>query len=405
MKTVGEHIEASLQAVGPQPPLEVGLPDAVGCILAEDVLAPFDLPFTDVAALDGYAVHAADLQDPGPDGTVELKVLCTVLAGSAEHVRLVRGAAVAIASGAPLPKGADTVIPVEDTDRGVVNVQIRSRARVGDNIKPRAADVRAGSVVLARGERVGARQVALLAGVGRVRVAVHPRPRVVIVSIGDELVEPGGKAVPGKVFDANVHALATAAQDAGATTFRVSAVPDERGSLMDLLRDQLVRADLVITTGGLSYGEGDTVKDVLAPLGTVRFDNVAISPGRQLGVGTLGDGVALFALPGDPVAAQVAFEVFVRPALRKMAGRQELFRRSVQATVARGWTSPAGRVEFARVALTGDPAHGYTAELQGEPQALLLSALARSNAFAVVPEAITQVRAGDKLHCLVLEDD
>lgn len=405
MRTVSEHIEASLQAVGPQPPLEVGLPDAAGCILAEDVLAPFDLPFTDVAALDGYAVHAADLQEPGPDGTVELKVLCTVLAGSAEHVRLVRGAAVAIASGAPLPKGADTVIPVEDTDRGVVSVQIRSRARVGDNLKLRAADVRAGSVVLARGERVGARQVALLAGVGRVRVAVHPRPRVVIVSIGDELVEPGGKVVPGKVFDANVHALATAAQDAGATTFRVAAVPDERGSLMDLLRDQLVRADLVITTGGLSYGEGDTVKDVLAPLGTVRFDNVAISPGRQLGVGTLGDGVALFALPGDPVAAQVAFEVFVRPALRKMAGRQELFRRSVQATVSHGWTSPAGRVEFARVSLTGDPVHGYTAELQGEPQALLLSTLARSNAFAVVPEAITQVRAGDKLHCLVLEDD
>lgn len=403
MKSVADLIGASLEVCAPQPPLDVALPEAVGCILAEDVVAPFDLPFADSAGLDGFAVRAEDVAGASSATPVELKVLSTVLAGSVEHVRLVRGGAVAIASGAPMPAGANAVVPVEATDRGQVRVQVKAAVRAGENVRPRAQDVEAGSVVLAAGERVGGRQVALLAGVGRLRVSVHPRPRVVIVSIGDELMEPGRPAVPGKVFDANVHALSTAARDAGAETFRVSAVPDERGNLMDLLRDQLVRADLVVTTGGLSYGEGDTVKDVLSPLGTVRFDFVAMDPCRQIGIGTIGE-TALFALPGDPVAAQIAFEVFVRPALRKMAGWAELYRPTVTGRVTRGWNSPAGKMEFVRVRLTGDPTAGYLAEPQGEPGACLISALARSNALAVVPESKTVVRAGDRLPCFVLDD-
>jgi molybdopterin molybdotransferase len=403
VRSVQDHLAACLAAVGPLPPLEVVLPDAVGCILAEDVVAAGDLPVADLAALDGYAVRSADVVDARPQEPVTLRVTDELRAGQVDQLRLVPRAAVRIASGAPLPLDADAVVPVEQTDFGRAEVAVRSAVASGENVRRRAEDLRAGEVVLPAGERVGARQVALLAAVGRGRVSVHPRPRVVIVSVGDELVEPGRPALPGQVFDANGHALATAVQDAGASTFRVAAVPDERRALRETLEDQLVRADLVITTGGLSYGANDTVKEVLAPLGTVRFDNVAMWPGRQLGVGHIGDGTPIFCLPGDPVAVQVAYETFVRPALRTMAGYADLYRQSVPAAVTAGWYSPYGRREFVRVHVTGAPTEGYRAEPVGAPASLLLSALARANAFAVVPEEVTDVAAGDRLHCLLLD--
>lgn len=406
MRSVQEHLAACLAAVGQLPPLEVVLPDAVGCILAEDVVAAGDLPVADLAATDGYAVRSADVAQARPQAPVTLRVTDEVRAGEVDRLRLVAGAAVRIASGAPVPYDADAVVPVEQTDFGSAAVAVRTAVAAGENVRRQAEDLRAGEVVLAAGERVGARQVALIAAAGRGRVMVHPRPRVVIVSVGDEIVEPGRPAQPGQVFDANGHALATAVQDAGGRTYRVAAVPDERRRLRETLEDQLVRADLILTTGGLSYGANDTVKEVLAPIGTVRFDNVAIWPGRQFGVGHLGpegEGTPIFALPGDPVAVQVAFETFVRPALRAMAGYAELYRPSVPAAVTSGWYSPAGRREFVRVQVTGSPEQGYQAELTGPPASLLLSALARSNAFAVVPEDVTDVRAGDRLHCLLLD--
>lgn len=403
MRTVQEHLTACLAAVGPQDPLEVVLADAVGCVLAEDVLATRDLPLADVAALDGYAVRSTDISQATPSTPVTLHVLDEIRAGTIERTHLPAGASVRIASGAPLPVEADAVVPVEQTDRGMAKVTVRTAAVAGENVNRRAQDVRGGEVVLPAGERVGARQVALLAAVGRGRVTVHPRPRVVIVSVGDELVEPGQQASGGQVYDANGHALAAAVQDAGAATYRVAAVPDQRGPLRETLEDQLVRADLIITTGGLSYGSNDTVKEVLAPLGTVRFDNVAMWPGRQLGLGSIGEGTPIFALPGDPVAAQVCYEVFVRPAVLSMAGYTDLYRQSVTATVERGWYSPAGRREFVRVTLTGAPADGYRAVPNGTTGTLLLSALARSNALAVVPEDVTEVRAGSRLSCLVLD--
>ncbi|MPV38635.1 molybdopterin molybdotransferase MoeA [Georgenia subflava] len=404
MRSVQEHLAACLAAVGPLPPLEVVLPDAVGCVLAEDVLATGDLPVADLAAIDGYAVRAADVADAGPSAPTTLRVIDELRAGAVDPIHLVPHTAVRIASGAPLPVEADAVVPVEQTDFGSAQVAVRTAVAAGENVRRRAEDLRHGEIVLPAGERVGARQIALLAGVGRGRVSVHPRPRVVIVSVGDELVEPGRAAAPGQVYDANGHALATAVQDAGGATYRVAAVPDTRAELRETLEDQLVRADLVLTTGGLSYGANDTVKEVLGPLGTVRFDNVAMWPGRQLGVGHVGDGTPIFALPGDPVAVQVAFETFVRPALRAMAGYGQLYRDSVPAAVTTGWYSPAGRREFVRVQVTGSPSGGYRAEPMGSPASLLLSALARSNAFGVVPEDVTDVRAGDRLHCLLLDD-
>ena len=408
MRSVADFYQDCIAAVDQQPPLDVQLADAVSCVLAEDVRAPFNLPVADLAACDGYAVRASDCSRAALDAPVTLPVTEEIRAGVVDPAALVPGTAIRIASGAPVPAGADAVVALEFTDHGVAEVGVRSAPAVGENIRRRAEDVAEGQVVLRSGARVGARQVALLAGVGRSRVLVHPRPRVVVLSIGDELVEPGRTARPGTVFDANGHALSTAITDAGAQTFRVAAVPDERAKLRETIEDQLVRADLILTTGGISYGSGDTVREVLGTLGTVRFDNVAAWPGHIMGVGTVGGedgrpGTPIVCLPGDPVSAQVCFEVFVRPALRHMQGWTAVNRPVVRAAIDRSWYSPRGRREFVRVRLTGSPRSGYNAAVMGTPASLLLSALADSNALAVVPEDVTTVRAGDTLQCLVLE--
>ena len=402
MRSVAEHLAACLDIAQAAAPLDVVLLDAVGCVLAEDVVAQLDLPAVDMAGLDGYAVAVDDLAGVFPGRPVRLDVVDDVRAGDVRPIHLVRGSAVIIDSGAPMPQGADAVVPWTATDRGTSRVEVRARVESGANVRRRGEDVTAGTTVLPKGSRISARQIALLAGLGRHRVNVHPAPRVVIISIGNELVEPGRPRETGQVFDANGHALACAVTDAGGRAFRVAAVPDELGALRETIEDQLVRADVLITTGGLSVGQGDTVKDVLAPLGSVRFDAVAMSPGRQLGVGTV-EGTPIFCLPGDPVSAQIAFETFVRPVLRQIAGWSALHRSSLPATVSAGWRSPASKREFVPVHLTGSPTRGYRASPVAAPGTTPLLGLARANAIAVVPEDTRTVVAGDRLHCLLLD--
>ena len=378
--------------MGQLPPLTVSLPDAVGCVLAEDVRAPSDHPVTDLAGCDGYALSA----ETSRAGSA--RVMDVVRAGAVEQMRLVPGSVVRIDSGAPMPMGADAVVPLENTDQGEAVVTIHQAVAAGENVRARAFEARSGETVLARGTRVGARQIALVAGLGRGRILVHPKPRVVIVSVGAELTEPGRPAAAGQVFDANGHALATCVFDAGGVALRVGAVSDQVGELREALEDQLVRADLVITTGGLS--QGDTVRDVVAGMGDVRFDNVAIAPGRRFGVGHVNDGeTPIFCLPGDPLAVQVAYETFVRPALLTMAGYAELYRPSVRARAAEAWQSPIDEREFVPAVLTGTPTGGY----ECQPSASSLVGLAEANALAVVPEGIAAVNAGDLLDCLILD--
>lgn len=402
MRTVAEHLAACLEIARPAPPLDVVLLDAVGCVLTEDVVADLDLPALDLADLDGYAVVGADLSGASGATPVTLEVRDAVRAGDMRPTRLVPGTAMLVDSGAPLPLGADAVVPWMDTDRGRIRVRVEAAVRAGENVRRRAADVAAGTTVLPQGARVSARHVALLAGIGRSRVNVRPAPRVVIIPVGDELVEPGQSRDPGDVFDANGHAMASAVADAGGRAFRVAAVPDEPSVLAETVEDQLVRADVLITTGGLSIGRGDAVEDVLTPLGPVRFDAVAMTPGRRLGVGTV-ESTPIFCLPGDPVSAQIAFETFVRPAVRQIAGRRELHRSCLPASISTGWHSPPEKREFVPVRLTGSPSRGYTAEPTSPPGTTRLLGLARANAIAIVLETTCTVVAGDVLRCLLLD--
>ena len=429
MRSVSEHLAAVLAAARPVAQLDVVLGDAAGCILAEDVTVGADVPPWPVAACDGYALRAEDAA--APEG---LPVLHDVPVTARERLRLVTGTAVLVAAGAPLPLEADAVVPLERTDRGRARVVVRGAVTRGDHVRRPGEDAAVGAVVLEQGTRLSSRHLAVAATVGRARLRVHPTPRVVVVAVGDELVEPGRGAGPGRTVDANGPALVAAVRDAGAHAVRVGPVPDDRAGLREVLADQLVRADLILVTGGLSAGPWDTVTDVLAPSGTVRFDEVAMSPGRRHGFGVVaatgpdepdpdwgavvrppapeapseGDdddvaGVPVIALPGHPAAALVAFEVFVRPALLAMGGHTELFRPSLRASAAQGWRSPAGRRQFVPVRLAGAPTSGYVATPVGDPDRPALADLAGADALAVVAEAATEVAAGDVLGCLVLD--
>ncbi|MCW2665122.1 MAG: molybdopterin molybdochelatase [Frankiales bacterium] len=396
---VDEHLADILSVVGPLSPLDLGLLDAHGCVLAEDVVAPGPLPSFDNSGMDGYAVRAADVTRPG---TV-LPVVGDVAAGPASPLRVQPGLCVRIMTGAAMPAGADTVVPVEHTDGGVASVRIDRVPVVGAYVRRVGEDVQAGELVLEKGSYLGAAQVGLAAGVGRSRVLVRPRPRVVVVSTGSELVEPGTPLGPGRIPDSNSLALTAAALEAGAIAYRVGIVPDDPRKLLDTLEDQLVRADVLVTSGGVSVGAYDVVKEVLSRLGTVRFSKVAMQPGMPQGFGTIGpDSTPVFGLPGNPVSALVSFEVFVRPALRRMLGAEPLSRPQVAARTTEELRSPKGKRTFVRVRLdVRDKTYAVT-PVSGAGSHLL-AGMARANALAIVPEDVERVNKGEQVQVMLLE--
>jgi molybdopterin molybdotransferase len=291
-------------------------------------------------------------------------------------------------------------------------VTLRGGVEAGAGVRPRGWDAAVGEPVLAAGARLGARHLALAAAMGHSRLWVRPAPRVVVVTVGDELVEAGRTLRGGRVHDAVGHALVAASRAAGANAVRVGPVGDDRAGLRETLADQMVRADLVVVAGGLSAGPWDTVADVLGQLGQFRLDGVAMSPGGRQGFGTLGEAggaqddaphALVAALPGHPVSALLSFEMVVRPAIRQMAGYTELARPSIRATAAFGWASPAGATQLVPCSAVGSPDEGYVVTALDEPGRVSLSALARANVLAVVGEEVTAVLPGDAVTCLVLE--
>ena len=401
MISVDEHLARVLSVVQPLAALELGLLDAQGCYLDEDVVAQAPLPGFDNSAMDGYAVRTADLA--GRPLPVVLPVVGDVAAGPASDLRVQPGLCVRIMTGAAMPEGADAVVPLEMTDGGTDAVRIDRAVDPGAYVRRAGEDVAAGETVLARRTCLGSAQIGLAAAAGRSRVLVRPRPRVVVVSTGSELVEPGQPLGPGQVADANSLALTAAAIDAGAQAYRVGIVPDEPRTLLGTLEDQLVRADVLITSGGVSVGAYDVVKEVLSAIGTVQFDKVAMQPGMPQGFGTIGpDSTPVFGLPGNPVSALVSFEVFVRPALRRMLGAEPLERPRVSAVATEALSSVKGKRSFLRVHLAVRKGSYVVTPVSGSGSHLL-AGMARANALAVVPEEVEHVAAGEAVTVMLLE--
>jgi molybdopterin molybdotransferase len=334
---------------------------------------------------------------------VVLPVVGDIAAGSVTPYTVQPGLCVRIMTGAPVPPGADAIVPLEWTDGGIAQVSIRQAAQPGAHIRTAGEDVPPGTTVLSAGMHLGAQQVGLLAAVGRERVSVRPRPRVVVLSTGSELVDPGQALTTGKIPDANSTLLTAAALEAGAIAFRVGIVPDDPRVLIDTLEDQLIRADLVVTSGGVSVGAYDVVKEALGRIGEVKFERVAMQPGMPQGFGLIGpDKTPFFGLPGNPVSAYVSFEVFVRPALRRMLGVEPLHRPTVRARLTAPVSSPPGKRTYARAWVAVERGE-YVVNPVGRSGSHLIASLAGSNALVVVPESTTTLEKGAVVTTMLLE--
>jgi molybdopterin molybdotransferase len=412
MRSVEEHLSVILSRLRPLPPFEQHLLDAHGHYLAEDVEATRDLPSFDNSAMDGYAVRLVDVLGADQAAPAILAVEQELPAGAApSEIELAPGTCARIMTGAPVPPGADAIVPVEWTDAGATgdgSVRIHQAPSLGMHVRSKGEDVRAGQVVLTAGAQLGARQIGLLAGIGRDLVLVRPTPRVVVISTGAELVEPGTEPAPGQIHDSNSYTLATAAREAGAEVYRVGMVPDEGKVLLDTIEDQLIRADLVITSGGVSMGAYEVVKETLGRLGTVEFTKVAMQPGMPQGFGVIGpDETPIFTLPGNPVSAFVSFEVFVKPALRALQGLGQLDEEPESALAAEAFGSPEGRRQFLRGRLVKHPEGGEDSvirvALASGSGSHLMGGLAHADCLIVVPEDVTRVEIGEPVRILRLE--
>jgi len=401
--SVDDYRAGVLSGIRVLAPLELPLSSALGCVLAKDVAAPWPLPSFDNSSMDGYAVLAADIASASPDAPVELTVIDDVPAGFRATETVRPGTAVRIMTGAPMPEGADAVVPVERTDGGTSTVMVSQGVDIGAYIRHAAEDVVAGEVVLPQGTLIGARQIAILAAVGCGLVFVHPRPRIAVISTGSELVEPGLPLRHGLISDSNSYLLVAACKEAGADAYRVGPIVDEDAAFLAAVEDQLHRCDLILTSGGVSMGAYDTVKAVLSTLGTVDFMKVAMNPGMPQGHGFVGEEeVPIITLPGNPVSSYVSFENFVRPVIRRMRGLARLQRPEVEAVCAEPMTSPAGKRQFARARFLPSGAVVPSGQGQGSH---VLGGLAGADALIVVAEDVTSIAAGDTVTVIDLRQD
>jgi molybdopterin molybdotransferase len=396
VRTVEEHQAAVAVLLPLLPEEDVALADAHGRVLARDVAARVALPGFDNSAMDGYAARWAEVA-PAADGPVRLPVAEDIPAGRTDVVPLAPGTVHRIMTGAPLPPGADVVIPVELTDAGTDVVEIRDVLPAGSHLRRTGEDIAAGDVALVAGSPLGAAQLGLAAAVGLTRLPVRRRPRVLVLSTGSELVAPGQPLAPGQIYESNSALLAAAVEEAGGQARRLHFVPDDVDQFLSTVRSEVATADLLITSGGVSAGAYEVVKDAFASLRTVEFTKVAMQPGGPQGAGTV-DGVPVVTLPGNPVSSFVSFEVFVRPALRRALGYASPDRLRAPAHLAGPLRSPAGKRQFLRGRYDG----GRVSQVGG-PGSHLVAHLARANCLVVVPEDVTELPAGAEVDVVLIE--
>lgn len=394
MLTVKEALERILAGVEAMPMERVPLHQALGRVLARDLTARLTLPPWDNSAMDGFAVRFADVAGSSASSPVVLPVVGTVGAGDMPEGSLQPGEAMRIMTGAPVPAGADTIVPIEHTDggeSGQVSVLVAPE-KAGAHIRRMGEDVRQGQTVLEAGVELTPPRIALAAAVGMGWLDVHARPRVAILATGNELVEPGVTPAPGQIVSSNSYSMISMVQEAGAEPLYLGIARDDPEDLLERMRGGL-HADVLLTSGGVSVGDFDYVKQVYERLGVeMNFWKVKMKPGKPLAFGHI-QGKPVIGLPGNPTATVVGFEQFVRPLLRRMAGHARLGRPQLRARLLGGYAKKDERLHFHRVTLHFDE-EGWVAESAGGQGSAMLHSMARADGLAVIPAEVNALEDG-----------
>ena len=405
MLDVEEALKRIMTFFVPLPAVDVPLLDALGQVLAVPLVAPINIPPLDNSAMDGYALRAADISQAGGKSPVDLRVIGHIPAGTVSDQTVEPGTALRIMTGAPIPGGADTVVAFEDTDEverrdaggSMEEVGVRLAAETGENIRPAGEDVQQGSVVLESGTVLRASELGVAASLGMDTVPVIRRPVVAVLATGDELLEPGEAHQPGKIYNSNNYSVAASVSAFGGVPRVIGVARDTEASVEEALALAL-DADMVITTAGVSKGDYDFVKDVLAKRGEIALWSVRMRPAKPLAFGALdapdGRRVPHLGLPGNPVSALVAFEQFARPAIRKMMGKELTPRPTVQAILDDPLNNYDGRRVYARVVVYLENG-GYRARLTGNQSSGVLTSMARANGLAICPDDRSRLEAGE----------
>lgn len=418
MLPVEDALERILGLCEPLPAETRQIDEAVGQVLAEAIVAPFDIPPHDNTAMDGYAVQSASTAGAAEDAPVRLRVIGELAAGYLYDGSVGAGEAVRIMTGAPMPDGADTIVPFEETDEeglrapgqaneAISDVGILKAAAVGNNIRRRGEDVRRGAHVLAEGAVLRGPEVAVLASLGVSEVRVVRRPRVAILSTGDELLSPGQPPAPGKIYDSNSSGLSALVQQYGGVPQRAGIASDTIEALTAAIQRALADADLLITSAGVSRGDFDVVKEVLVREGAIDFWTVRMKPGKPLAFGRFsapdGRRVPHIGLPGNPVSSLLAFELFGRPAIEQLMGREPQARPVVRAIAEDDIVNTDARRVYARATLQLDDEGRWHARLTGPQGSGVLTSMALANGYAVCPEDAERVRAGEECDVIMVD--
>ncbi|HEY8517587.1 MAG TPA: gephyrin-like molybdotransferase Glp [Candidatus Binatia bacterium] len=400
MVSVADAIEAVMSAVVPTPAEEVPVAEAGGRVLAQEVTAPLDIPPFENSQMDGFAVRSEDLVGASPSTPVGLHVIGTVPAGRAAQVAVGRGEALRIMTGAPLPQGADAVVKVEDTRVEGSLVEIRHAPARGEFVRPAGEDVRAGETVLRPGRALRAADVGLIASIGLPTVRVRTRPRVAILATGDELVPLGGTLGPGQIYNSNAYALAAAVREVGGTPTILGIVPDEPDAMRAAFAS-CASFDVILSTGGVSVGDFDFVKQIMDELGLERrFWQVAQKPGKPLTFAAQ-DGRLYFGLPGNPVSSLVCFTLYVAPALRRAMGLDAVFAPSVEVEMARSVRTARSLTELVRCTLEWRE-NGMLATPTGTQSSGVLRSLSLADCLVISPPGQEELAVGARPQALLL---
>ena len=407
MLSVEQALEQILQSFNPLEPERVPILEALGRILAEDVHADVDIPPYSNSSMDGYAVLAADTIGATSEAPARLRVIDELAAGYVTETEVASGRTIRIMTGAPIPPGADGVVKVEDTETTQARdwVKIFVEVPKANYIRPAGEDVRRGELVLPQGSLIRPQETGMLATLGRKEVSVVRRPRVAILATGDEVIAIDAPLTPGKIRDANSYSNAAQVVKCGGLPILLGIARDQKQELTDKIRAGLTQGvDLFLTSGGVSVGDFDVVKDVLATEGKIGFWRVRMKPGKPLAFGQIGD-VPVLGLPGNPVSVMVSFEMFVRPAILKMLGRTDWQRPTVEATLMDEIKHKDDRRHYVRVQVEEDTAStgGYRAYLTGGQGSGILSSMTKANGLAIIPEDWSRVPAGTQIQVMMLD--